>query len=315
MTPFTALPAEVTNALGWALLHSLWQGALVAGALAVVNLFLRSARSRYLAGCAALMLMLVLPTASFIGRLESEPSQTFFSTQVEPSRASATTPVSSSPSQPSFVTTPESVGRAVSEEPFGARVQTFFAALPTTLPWLVSFWLLGVLVLSTRLIGQYLYALRLKVRHTRAAPGEWRVRLEALAAQLRVGRPVKLLESRLVDAPTVVGILRPVILLPTSALTGLSQSQLELILIHELAHIRRHDYAVNLLQAVVETLLFYHPAAWWDFGAGPRGTGTLLPTTLLLKPAEIPWLTRKRLRSSRDYANPRLSHSQRTEET
>jgi beta-lactamase regulating signal transducer with metallopeptidase domain len=71
------------------------------------------------------------------------------------------------------------------------------------------------------------------------------------------------LESSLVDAPTVIGFLKPVILLPTSALTGLSMQQLELLLAHELAHIRRHDYLVNILQSVIETLLFYHPAVWW----------------------------------------------------
>ena len=73
----------------------------------------------------------------------------------------------------------------------------------------------------------------------------------------------RLLESALVDVPTVIGWMKPVILLPASALAGLSPAQLEAILAHELAHIRRHDYLVNLLQTLVETLLFYHPAVWW----------------------------------------------------
>jgi HEAT repeat protein len=76
-------------------------------------------------------------------------------------------------------------------------------------------------------------------------------------------RPVLLLESALVRVPTVIGWLRPFILLPVGALTGLTTRQLEAIIAHELAHIRRHDYLINLLQAVVETLLFYHPAVWW----------------------------------------------------
>ena len=78
-----------------------------------------------------------------------------------------------------------------------------------------------------------------------------------------VTRPVRALESAIVDVPTVVGWLRPVILLPASALAGLSPAQLEAVIAHELAHVRRHDYLVNLLQTVVETLLFYHPAVWW----------------------------------------------------
>ena len=70
-------------------------------------------------------------------------------------------------------------------------------------------------------------------------------------------------ESALVDVPTVVGCLRPVILLPVAALANLQPSHIEAILAHELAHIRRHDYIVNLLQTVAETVLFYHPGVWW----------------------------------------------------
>jgi hypothetical protein len=84
-----------------------------------------------------------------------------------------------------------------------------------------------------------------------------------LARRLHISRAITLLESTLVEVPTVIGWLKPVVLLPASALGALSPSQLEAILAHELAHIRRHDYLVNLLQTLVETLLFYHPAVWW----------------------------------------------------
>jgi beta-lactamase regulating signal transducer with metallopeptidase domain len=131
------------------------------------------------------------------------------------------------------------------------------------LPWMIAIWLLGVVCFSSRLIGGWLYTRRL--RHYGTSPLEER-RLHALhrlCSQLRVTRPVRLLESAMVKVPMVVGWLRPVVLLPASALTGLTAQQLEAIIAHELAHIRRHDYLINLLQAVVETLLFYHPAVWW----------------------------------------------------
>src|SRR5205823_6807755 len=70
-------------------------------------------------------------------------------------------------------------------------------------------------------------------------------------------------ESALVEVPTLVGWLWPVILLPASAISGLAPAELEAILVHELAHVRRHDYLINLLQTGVETILFYHPAIWW----------------------------------------------------
>ena len=74
---------------------------------------------------------------------------------------------------------------------------------------------------------------------------------------------VEILESAAVAVPTLVGWVKPVVLLPAAALAGLTAVQLEAILAHELAHVRRHDYLVNLLQSIVETLLFYHPAVWW----------------------------------------------------
>jgi hypothetical protein len=91
----------------------------------------------------------------------------------------------------------------------------------------------------------------------------WHRKLGEVGARLGVARPVKLLQSALVEVPTVIGWLRPMILLPAGCVVGLTPGQLESILAHELAHIRRHDYLVNLLQSAVETLLFYHPVVWW----------------------------------------------------
>ena len=103
-------------------------------------------------------------------------------------------------------------------------------------------------------------------RETRPAAQPWAESLARLKDRLRIDRPVRLLGSIRLQVPVVVGWLRPVILLPVTALTGLPSDQLEAILAHELAHIRRYDYLVNLVQSVVETLLFYHPAAWWISG-------------------------------------------------
>jgi len=91
----------------------------------------------------------------------------------------------------------------------------------------------------------------------------WQERLAYLSGGMKVKRPVLLLESTLLQVPTVIGWLCPGIFLPTSSLTGLTPRQLEAILAHELAHIQRCDYLFNLLQTIVETSLFYHPAVWW----------------------------------------------------
>ncbi|PYQ18974.1 MAG: peptidase M56 [Acidobacteria bacterium] len=131
------------------------------------------------------------------------------------------------------------------------------------LPGLVGLWGAGVLVLSLRALGGWALVQRLRRSGLTAVPAAIESTLARLVDALRVSAPVRLYESALVQVPTVIGWLRPVILLPASALTGLSAGQLELILAHELAHIRRGDYLMNLLQTAVETLLFYHPAVWW----------------------------------------------------
>src|SRR6202012_1099414 len=109
----------------------------------------------------------------------------------------------------------------------------------------------------------WIFAERLRYRLVRPGPSEWQETLDRLQAHIRVSRAVFLLGCPLVQAPAVVGWLRPVVLVPVGALAGLPPEQVEALLLHELAHIRRHDYLVNILQSVAESLLFYHPAVWW----------------------------------------------------
>ena len=136
-------------------------------------------------------------------------------------------------------------------------------ALEPWLPMLVAVWLAGVSLLTVRLLGGWMWVQRMKRHGSTAASRELQAMVVRLSKRLHISRSVRLLQSSAVDVPTVIGWLRPVILLPASALAGLSPTQLEAILAHELAHIRRHDYLVNLLQTLLETLLFYHPAVWW----------------------------------------------------
>jgi hypothetical protein len=124
----------------------------------------------------------------------------------------------------------------------------------------------GVVAFCLRLLGGCLVAEQLRRGQVRPAPGLWQPAFDGLRARLRVSQPVRLLVSGLVQAPAVVGLLRPVVLLPVGLLTGFPAEQVEALLLHELAHIRRYDYLVNALQSMVEALLFYHPAVWWISG-------------------------------------------------
>ena len=130
-------------------------------------------------------------------------------------------------------------------------------------PWLAPFWISGVwLVCALRLMNWFAVQ-RLRTRGVCSAPDNWQRELARLSARLGVKRMVVLLESCLADVPILIGHFRPVILMPIGLLTGLPVAQIEAILLHELAHIKRRDYLVNLLQRLAESLLFYHPAAWW----------------------------------------------------
>ena len=127
-------------------------------------------------------------------------------------------------------------------------------------------WLAGAVVFWVRLAGGWVVAARMRSVRVRRAPPEWQEMLRNLGARIGLSRPVRLLVSALVQVPTVVGWLRPVVLVPVGALGGLPAGHMEALLLHELAHIRRHDYLVNILQSIGEALLFYHPAVWWVSG-------------------------------------------------
>jgi beta-lactamase regulating signal transducer with metallopeptidase domain len=133
----------------------------------------------------------------------------------------------------------------------------------SSLPWIVLGWLVGVFGLSLWYLGGWTQLQRLRRRMVSEVSPDLKAKFAHLAKTLGIVQTIELVESALVQVPTVIGHLKPIILLPASALTGLNADQIEAILAHELAHIRRHDYMVNLVQTVVEILGFYHPAIWW----------------------------------------------------
>jgi beta-lactamase regulating signal transducer with metallopeptidase domain len=261
---FTGQP--LLDAAGWALVHSLWQVALSAALYACFSALAGRARAsvRYGGAVAALALMLLLPvvTASLALRSprglftrEDFSSEGMWTDSVrERSRASRDGQSSTT--------------HALQVAPVGATSDAATlrvwaeARLTALLPWLVCGWVVGVALLSLRFVGAWLFVLRLRRSATPVA-ARFDELLSRVSKRLRVSRAVRLCRSALVEVPTVVGHLSPIILIPAGALVGLTPQQLEAVLAHELAHVRRHDYVVNLLQTAVETLLFYHPAAWW----------------------------------------------------
>jgi beta-lactamase regulating signal transducer with metallopeptidase domain len=132
-----------------------------------------------------------------------------------------------------------------------------------TLSAFVAFWVAGVLLLTVRLAFGWWRVRRLHADALAAPPSHWLAMATQIARTLGLPRAIHVVDSLQVDTPTVIGWLRPVVLMPIAALANLTTAQVEAILAHELAHVRRHDFVVNLLQTVAETVLFYHPAVWW----------------------------------------------------
>jgi GWxTD domain-containing protein len=222
------------DALGTALFHFLWQGAALALIPALALMF-RSPRVRYAAACVALFAMPVAFAVTFALSLPAAGSR-----MVIPVHLPRAVPLPPSAGTPSL--------------PFDFE---------RSMRWFVPFWIAGVALFYLRTFAAWIALRKLRSASVAPAPAFWKQRLEELAARLGIRRAVALFGSDLVDVPVVAGFLKPAVFVPMSLFTGLPAEQLEYLLIHELAHIRRFDYAVNLLQKAVEGLLFYHPAVWW----------------------------------------------------
>lgn len=236
--------------VGWVLVHAVWQGALLAGLLAGALFLLRSeqARLRYAISLITLVVLAACPVITW---------SVLSATPVEPAGAvEASWQALSEPA----VLLAETNASAGSGMTWSAAAR---AGLVASLPGLAIVWMLGVGVLAVRLAGGWMLTVRLRNARSEPVDGPWQRRVNRLAERLGVTWPVRLRQSASIDVPMVVGWLRPVVLVPAGVLTGLPPQQIEALIAHELSHIRRHDVLIGWLQALVETLLFYHPAVWW----------------------------------------------------
>jgi bla regulator protein BlaR1 len=229
--------ASLVGSIGWTLLHFLWQGALIGCAVAVALVAMRNAgpRQRYALACGGLLLCLAWPALELVARLTGGSDGGAGATMM--------TRISSA----AFVTD-------------GAALSWFQGKLPL----IVVAWAACSAALTLRMGLGLLWIGRIAKRH--AGNPHWQAKLSRMALQIGVTREVRL---RIVDnlaSPITAGWWRPVVLVPASLISGMPPELLEALLAHELGHVKRFDYLVNLGQNVVETLLFYHPAVWWISG-------------------------------------------------
>jgi len=219
------------DAVGTALLHFFWQGAVLALIYAALRPWCTSISARYRLGFGTLLAMAMCPlvTLLFVWPADGESAGAF---------------------GPLLSDTINAVADRASASP------------RDYLPALVALWTCGVVAIASRSLWHWQRIQRL-VRHASAPGPEWQLRLQRMCARFGLRRPVRLLVSAKVVTPMLIGWLKPVVLLPLSMLSGFDPQQIELIIAHELGHVRRWDYLANVVQVIVETVLFYHPAVHW----------------------------------------------------
>ena len=234
---FSFLPALISS-IGWALIHFLWQGVLIACATAFLLMFLRNARPqlRYALSCFSLFLCLLLPILEMFSRLDKASGATAYSETISASVIGAM-----SSSDLSFVAT----------------------WLQSNMHSIVLCWLLAVILLSVRLGLGLIWISGYQDDRRSSSDARWQRRLNTMAHQFGLQRNVVLRVVHDLESPMTVGFLRPIVLVPAALISGMPVPLLEALLAHELAHISRYDYVVNLVQNCIEMLLFFHPAVWW----------------------------------------------------
>ncbi|MEN9864791.1 MAG: hypothetical protein RL748_381 [Pseudomonadota bacterium] len=247
----TFLYAPFTQNLGWALLHFVWQGALIGCITAVLLALLRNNRpqTRYAIACGSLLLCLALPLWQ-IARFAAPETP-------------AMQPAAQAMADSAAVL--NEAGRAMLAN--GNPAGFDWASLA---PWMVALWVTGISLFALRMVLGALWLRRLYQQADGAGQGElqqalahWQQKLDILATRFGLQRSVRLRLGHELDSPVTAGWLRPVIFVPAALLTGMPPDFLEALLAHELAHVKRFDYVINLLQSAIEMLLFYHPAVWW----------------------------------------------------
>lgn len=243
--PFTA---DLIPAFGWALLHSFWQAFFIFACLRLVLLIWPQASSsiKYNLSYISLTGIFTWFSVTLIQQLYAvrkvkEAAQIMIETGVRQTAALEVPVVYKGQ----------------------AELTGMFPSLEMWFPLLIAVYVAGVAVMTIKLVLDLLQLQQIKQKQVLPIDVAWEKHLERLAAQLRIPRRVKLLISQHIGVPVMIGFLKPVILMPIAMFNNLTAEQLEAILLHELAHVKRNDYLLNIFQSIVETILFFNPFIWW----------------------------------------------------
>jgi len=237
---------DLIYALGWTVIHSLWQAMIIGVLVAFAMMFLknRSAKARYEVAAFSQFMVLVAGLSTFLiyydGGLQLSNFSQLSDTEIQQLAA-------------------------LSQEDILSKgtIQMFVDFFNNHIPAIVLVWMLGATFFLVRMLGGLVYVQRLRYTNNQGVSPYWNQKLKTLKSKIRLRKKVKLVESAIASVPMVIGYIKPVILLPIGAINNLQENEVEAILAHELAHIQRNDYLINILLSVIEVLFYFNPAVWW----------------------------------------------------
>lgn len=244
-------------ALGWTLVHSLWLALSLALMVRVTQHFISSDRAilRYRMGLAAMLTLLVGSAAIFLHYFQVYQGLADLALLSEATETTVTT-----------IMEFDALGTPEAPAAVGFTMEYFIQQMESYFPFLVVAWLIGALLMGLRLAGSWMYLNNLGRKGIQNPTDEWNLLFRDLCTKMGIQRSVQFFISDRVQEPITLRHLKPIVLFPIGLVTQLSIEQVEVVLLHELAHIKRWDYLVNWLQSLLELLFFYHPAVWWLSG-------------------------------------------------
>ena len=250
--------AEFVEALGWALLHSLWQGAIVAVVLGFIMLLMKknSAQIKYLVSYFSLLIIVGWSVNTFVHSYRYALEKAQIKNEILHNPDYIRSVLQKNTTEAEIVTQAAEIKK---HEINYLKIRSFFQR---NFSIVVAIWFIGLVLLAIRMITGFLYTRKLKRRRLVELEAKIQEIIAEYANRLNIRRKVEAFLSPLVKTPVTFGTFKPLILFPIATFTGLSTKDVEAIIAHELAHIVRHDYLFNIFQSIIETLFFYHPAVW-----------------------------------------------------
>lgn len=248
---------NILNSVGWTIINSIWQGFFILTLLMIAMLLINTKYSK-IRSMIAFASLIILFAASIRTYLDIDSK--FTKNTIETTK-------SISSEKFSLALLHESPGQQIESSKNEATfINKFFddaiRLSNQNIEYIVLAWLVGVLLMSIRLFGGFLYIQKLKTRNTFQVNEKWIKIFDDLLIKMQVNKSIELLESAIARAPMVIGYFKPVILMPFGALAQMPANQIELILAHEIAHIKNSDYLLNLIQSFLEVIYFFNPAVW-----------------------------------------------------